>query len=115
MHRYTHDELENLSLEAEEFLSNFNIYVDVIAVFNGPVLAHFEIMLTNINIPQNSIASVLIIETMTPKLDNYLLELKLENVKKNRLLKCDFNQIFYSTHKNLVYYCWNQVKENNSE
>jgi hypothetical protein len=114
MQIYTHDELENLSLEAEEFLSNFNIYVDVIAVFNGPVLAHFEIMLTNINIPQNSISSVLIIETMT-QLDNYLLELKLENVKNNRFLRFDFNQIFYSTHKNLVYYCWNQVKENNSE
>lgn len=114
MQIHTQDELENLSLEAEEFLSNFNIYVDVIAVFNGPVLAHFEIMLTNINIPQNSIASVLIIETMT-QLDNYLLELKLENVKNNRFLKCNFNQIFYSTHKNLVYYCWNQVKENNSE
>jgi hypothetical protein len=74
----------------------------VIVVFNGLILTHFEIMLTDINIPQNSIGSVLIVETMS-QLDNTYLELKLKNIKiSNRFLKSDFDQIFYSENKNLV-------------
>lgn len=102
IHSYARNELKNLSIESEDFLSNFNIYTNVIVVFNGLILTHFEIMLTDINIPQNSIGSVLIVETMS-QLDNTYLELKLKNIKiSNRFLKSDFDQIFYSENKNLV-------------